>query len=52
MWYAAFPGWGGWSDKVHAMIKFQKSWTYEKGDIRLTLKTEQIIIKGQIFVDL
>ena len=25
--------------KVHAMIKFQRSGTYEKGDMRLTLKT-------------
>ena len=41
-----------WSGKVHAMIKFKRSWTYEKGDMRLTLKTDSIIIKGQIFVDL
>ena len=34
------------------MIKFQRSGTYEKGDMRLTLKTDLIIIKGQIFVDL
>ena len=26
--------------KVHAMIKFQRSGTYEKGDMRLTLKTD------------
>ena len=43
---------GTWSCKVHAMIKFQRSGTYEKGDMRLTLKTDLIIIKGQIFVDL
>ena len=34
------------------MIKFQKSGTYEKGDMRLTLRTDLIIIKGQIIVDL
>ena len=37
-------GWGGgrrtWNGKVHAMIKFQRSGTYEKGDMRLTLKTD------------
>ena len=32
-------GGGTWSGKVHAMIKFQRSGTYEKGDMRLTLKT-------------
>ena len=41
-----------WNGKVHAMIKFQRSGTYEKGDMRLTLKTDLIIIKRQIFVDL
>ena len=29
-----------WNGKVHAMIKFQRSGTYEKGDMRLTLKTD------------
>ena len=35
-------GGGGrtWNGKVHAMIKFQRSGTYEKGDMRLTLKTD------------
>ena len=29
-----------WNGKVHAMIKFQRSGTYEKGDMRLILKTD------------
>ena len=29
-----------WNGKVHAMITFQRSGTYEKGDMRLTLKTD------------
>ena len=29
-----------WNGKVHAMIKFQRSGTYEKGDMRLTLKMD------------
>ena len=35
-------GGGGrtWNGKVHAMIKFQRSGTYEKEDMRLTLKTD------------
>ena len=40
---STFVGGGGgrtWKGKVHAMIKFQRSGTYEKGDMRLTLKTD------------
>ena len=29
-----------WSGNVHAMIKFQRSGTYKKGDMSLTLKTD------------
>ena len=38
----SFVGGGGvtWSGKVPVMIKFQRSGTYEKGDMRLTLKTD------------
>ena len=34
------PRAGTWSGKMHAMIKFQRSGTTEKGDIRLTLKID------------